>query len=174
MMPHERAVRAWLARSRVSPEDCDELVQDCYCRFAMLDAFDHIEQPRGYFFAVARHLLGRRLKRARIVPIEAIAEIDALPDDMFPSPEQATAGRLDYARMQAFLAALPERCREIVELRKFEGYSQREIAARLEVSESVVENQIYKGVRALQRAWREADEQVTDRLRKFEDGERRA
>ena len=174
MMPHERAVRGWLSRSRVSPEDCDELVQDCYCRFAMLTAVEHIEQPRTYFFAVARHLLARRLKRARIVPIEAIAEIDAFPDDLFPSPERAAASRLEYERMRSMLANLPERCRQIVEMRKFDDLSQREIAAALEVSESTVENQVYRGVRALQRAWEEATERANDRLREFEAGEQRA
>ena len=37
VMPHEGAVRAWLARSRVSPEDSEDMIQEAYCALAALD-----------------------------------------------------------------------------------------------------------------------------------------
>lgn len=167
-MPHERQVRAWLRRHAQSPEDIDELVQDCYCRFAMLDTVTHIENPRAYFFSIARNLLGRRIKRAKVVSIETVAELDSLHEEDVPSPEREAGGRLDYARMRNLIAALPANCREIVELRKVHGYSQREIAVRLGVTESVVENQVYRGVKALVRAWQTEEAAAEDRLRSFE------
>lgn len=163
-------MRAWLRRSRLSAEDIDELIQDCYCRFSMLDGIDHIERPRGYFFATARSLLVRQLSRAKIVSIEAYAEIDELGDATFPSPEQAAGSRLDYLRMLRFIADLPERCRTIVELRKIEGWSQKEIAAHLGVTEKVVEKQVWLGVRAIMRAWQSEELAVDRRLVAFEEG----
>src|SRR3546814_14106339 len=82
----------------------------------------------AYFFSIARNLLVRRLRRARIVPIEAIAEIDAFQDDMRPSPEREAGGRLDYRRLIALIDALPERRRRIVRMRKLDGYSHRDIS----------------------------------------------
>src|SRR3546814_1008499 len=48
-----------------------------------------------------KHLLVQRLRRARIVPIEAFAEIDAYQDDLRPSPEREAGGRIDYDRLLA-------------------------------------------------------------------------
>ena len=73
VIPHEAAVRAWLARTRASQEDIDELIQESYSRLAALESVDHIDRPDAYFFSIARNLLVRRLRRARVVPIEAIA-----------------------------------------------------------------------------------------------------
>lgn len=161
-------MRAWLARSRVPPEDADEVIQDAYCRLAQLDTVEHIARPDAYFFSIVRNLLVRRLKRARVVPIEAIAEIDAYQDEAGPSPEREAANRLDYARMLAFMAALPERCRQIVQLRKIEGWSQKEIAAHLGVTEKAVEKQVWAGVKAIQRAWSQAENETGERMRMFE------
>lgn len=173
VMPHERNVRAWLGRSRLVREDVDEVIQDCYCRFAMLETVDHIDRADAYFFTIARNLLMRRLRREKIVPFEALTEIDAesLADDA-PSPERHAAGRLEMARLRGYVAALPERTRRIVELRKFEGLSQKEIARRMGVTESVVENHLHQGMIAVQSAWREAHGAAEARLRR--DGARGA
>ncbi len=171
-MPHEAAVRAWLRRARVSPQDVDEVIQDAYCRLSMLDSIDHIDRPDAYFFSIARNLLLRRLKRERVVPIDAIAEIDAFNDDLHPSPEQQAAARLDYAKMLDFMSTLPERCRTIVTLRKIQGWSQKEIAAHLGTTEKAVEKQVWVGMKAIQRAWSDADRAADDRMRAFETSSR--
>ena len=167
VIPHERAVRVWLAR-HASHEDVDELIQESYSRLAALDSVDHIDRPDAYFFSIARNLLVRRLRRARIVPIEAIAEIDAFQDDIRPSPEREAGSRLEYRRILALIDGLPERRRRIVRMRKLDGYSQREIAKELGVTESVVENEVFRGVQAVQRAWRDSETQAEAKLAAFE------
>jgi RNA polymerase sigma factor (sigma-70 family) len=171
VIPHEAAVRGWLARSRVKAEDIEELIQDAYCRLATLDRVDHIERANAYFFSTVRNLLMRRLKRERIVSIEAIAEIDSYID-LQPTPEEQAASRLDFARLIAFLDTLPERCATIVRLRKIEGWSQKEIAAELGITEKAVEKQVWLGVKAIQAEWRRADSEADQRFRSFEQGQR--
>lgn len=158
VMPHEPAVRAWLRRSMVSPEDADDLIQEAYAALAGLDAFDQIARPDGYFFQIVRNLLTDQLRRARIVRIESVAEMDTLKaasDE--PSPERVTAAKRELEMVQRVIAGLPERCRRIFEMRKINGLSQREIAARLKVSESIVENDGVKGMRLIMQAMRESD-----------------
>src|SRR3546814_18710566 len=94
VIPHERAVRAWLA-CHASQEDVDELIQESYSRLAALDSVDHIDRADAYFLSIARNLLVSRLRRARIGPIEAIAEIEAFKDAMHPSPEREAGGGSD-------------------------------------------------------------------------------
>ena len=167
VIPHEARVRSWLGRSRVSPEDVDELIQESYCRLAMLETVEHIDCPDAYFFSIVRNLLLRRLKRQRVVPLETVAEIDAYIDDR-PSPEQLAAGRLDYARMLGFMAALPERCRQVLQLRKIDGWSQKQIAAHLGTTEKAVEKQVWLGVKAIRAAWSQAEQDSADRLERVE------
>lgn len=157
VLPHEPVIRARLARARVAPEEIDDVIQEAYSRLVALDSVAHIKRPHAYFFSVVRNLLVRRLKREKVVPIETIAEIESYADDQALTPEREAGGRMEYARVRELIAALPERCRRIVEMRKIEGLSQREIATRLGVTESVVENQVHQGIRAVQRAMRDQD-----------------
>jgi RNA polymerase sigma factor (sigma-70 family) len=163
VLPHEHRIRAWLRRSGTTTDDADEIIQEAYCRLAMLDDVDHIDSPYAYFFSIVRNLLVRRLKRQRIVPLETIAEIDAYHDER-PSPEQLAAGRLAYTKALDLISRLPERCRRIVELRKIEGWSQRQIAEHLGTTEKAVEKQVWRGVRSLREAWSQAEQDADNRM----------
>ncbi|MDT9598344.1 RNA polymerase sigma factor [Sphingosinicella rhizophila] len=167
VMPHEPAVRAWLARSRFDLEDIEDVIQEAYCRLASLDAVEHISRPGAYFFSVARNLAVRRLKRARVVPIDTVAEIESYRDDERPSPEQEADDRRNQTRLRALIEELPERCRRIVKMRKLEDRTQREIAAVMCMSEGMVEKELHKGVQTILRAWAEADTRSAEQMQRI-------
>ena len=162
IMPHEINVRAWLRRTRVSPEDIDDVIQEAYCKLAGLDGFEHIERPDAYFFSVVRHLLLRRIRRASVVSFTTIAEIEAFDDDR-PSPEREVAAQREYERIRTLIALLPDRCREIFEMRRIQGLSQREIARMIGISEGMVEYYVSQGVKAIVRSMRVQEEEVHSR-----------
>src|SRR5579859_441251 len=94
VMPHEPAVRRWLARSRVPSDQIDDFIQEAYCKLSALPSVDHIQRPDAYFFQTVRSLVTEKIRQARIVSIETFTEIDSLPvlsDD--PSPERIVAAR---------------------------------------------------------------------------------
>ncbi len=157
VLPHEADLRRWLRR--IVPEaEVGDVVQDAYCRIAGLDRVDHIRNGRAYLFQAAKSIVIDRLRRARVVSIEAVTEIDALDvvhDE--PSPERVAAGRRELARVRGLIDALPERCRRIFELRKVHGLPQREVARMMEVPETTVENDVVKGLRLILRAMAEGD-----------------
>lgn len=158
IIPHEPVVRRWLRRSMVSREDIDDLIQEAYCRLAGLSDVSHIEKPQAYFTLIVQNLLTDQIRRSRIVRFETVAEMDALAlfaDE--PSPERITAGRCELARVRKLIAALPDRCRQIFELRKIHGVSQKEIARTLGVSEATVENEGVRGLRLILAALRQED-----------------
>jgi RNA polymerase sigma-70 factor (ECF subfamily) len=157
ILPHEGDVRAWLRRSGSAAADIDDVIQETYCRLAALESIAHISSGRAYFFRTARNISIEKIRRARIVRIDCITEIDALNVvDEEPSPERVVAGRRELGRVQRLIEGLPERCRQIFTLRRIHGLSQREIAARLGVSENVVETQSARGLRLILRALSEA------------------
>lgn len=163
VLPHELKVRAWLRRARVTPEDIDEILQEAYCRLATLDSVAHIASPYSYFLSTARNLLARRLRRQRIVPMEALVQVDSYQDDA-PSPEELAVSKVSHRAMLALIDGLPERCGSIVRLRKLEGWSQKKIAEHLGTTEKAVEKQVWLGVRLLREAWSRAEIDADERL----------
>ena len=63
--------------------------------------------------------------------------------------------RRELTRVAELIDTLPERCRRVFTLLKVEGLTQKEVAARLGVSESVVENEGVKGIRRILKTMRE-------------------
>lgn len=153
VVPHEADLRARLRRMRISEEEIGDIVQDAYLRIAQLDGVAHIRSGRAYFFTAARMAFLQRVRRDRIVRIGSLTEIEALElEDEDPGPERRTSARLELERVRGLIAALPDRCREIFELRRIEGVPQREIAARLGLSEDVIEQQATRGLKLILKA----------------------
>jgi RNA polymerase sigma-70 factor (ECF subfamily) len=158
ILPHEPGLRRWLRGLGNAAIDADDVVQETYALLAALDSVDHIRDPRAYLYASARSVLLQQVRRARIVPIESMAEIDGLCIQSDGSPtEDAASERQQLMRLARHIAGLPEKCREAFVLRKVHGYSQREIAARMAISESTVEKHVGKGLRLLMQAMAGAD-----------------
>ena len=173
ILPHEADVRAWLRRSLVAEGEVEDVIQEAYCRLLSLKTTSHIANPRGYFFTAARAVVIDHLRRSRVVHMETVTEIEALNvvlDE--PSPERVAAGRRELERVGRLIAALPERCRRVFELRKIEGLPQREIAHVLGVSETIVENDVVKGLRLILKAQAEGQEAPGRTTRTVEKNER--
>jgi RNA polymerase sigma-70 factor (ECF subfamily) len=158
ILPHEADVRRWLRGAGNRPDEVDDVVQEAYCRLAALTGVDHIANGRAYFFQTARNIVIERIRRARVVRIESVTEIDALNVmDSEPSPERIVAGRRELRRVRGLIEGLPPKCREIFKLRRIHGMPQREIARLLGVSENVVEMQAMRGLRLILRALSEGE-----------------
>ncbi len=151
ILPHEPALRRWL-RSAFPGVDVDDVVQESYCRLAALHDFDRVEDPRRYLFQTARNVVLTELRRARVVRIDAVgssADLEhALAADPL-SPERIVAGRGLLSRVELLLSALPERSRTIFRMRKVDGLSQRDIAQTLGITETIVENDLARGLKTI-------------------------
>ncbi|MFW7266567.1 RNA polymerase sigma factor [Gluconacetobacter sp. Hr-1-5] len=147
VLPHEAALRVWLRRFR--DIDVDDVVQDSYAAMITAD-ITGIRNPRAYLFTVARSVVLRHYRRARIISITALTDFDAqsIVDDGADA-ERTLGARQELARLYTFIEELPQRCRHILLHRKLDGLSQREVAQRMGVSESVVEKQLARALRAL-------------------------
>ncbi len=138
--------------------DVDDVIQEAYCRLAGLDDVGHITNARAYFFQAARHIVFEQMRRARVVRIETVTEIEALNIALDePSPERIAGARRELARVRRLIDALPDLRRRIFQMRKIDGLPQREIAKRLGVTENVVENEAVRGLRAILKALAEGE-----------------
>ena len=148
VLPHEPPLRSYLRQSLPSLADVDDLVQDCFARMLRAKRTGTVRSPRPFLFAVARNAVRdylQRKGRAELIPITESAEFAVLEveDDLV----ELVCRRQELALLTEAIASLPERCREVLLLRKIKGLSQKEIAARLGLSEHTVEVQGAIGVR---------------------------
>ncbi|MDB5455787.1 MAG: polymerase subunit sigma-24 [Caulobacter sp.] len=144
ILPHEPALRGWLSRSALSGIDPDDVIQEAYTILAELEAVDTILYPRAYLFQVARSVITRHVRRARIVPIHAVDDFEQLDDAA--SPEQQVIDRDELRQLARAIAAMPLKTREAFVLRRVDGLPQREIAAQMRISENTVETHISRGI----------------------------
>ncbi|MEZ5543646.1 MAG: sigma-70 family RNA polymerase sigma factor [Lysobacteraceae bacterium] len=144
---HEEALMHFLRRAWSQPSELADLRQETYVRVYEAAAQALPTSPKSFLFSIARNLMTDRLRRGRVVSIEAVGDIDALNvlvDEL--SPERWLGTRQMFRRLADAFDLLPDRCREVVWLRRVEELPQREVAARLGISEKTVEKHLAKGM----------------------------
>ena len=140
-------LRAWLKRRFPSLLDIDDIVQECYARVWAARCANSINSPKAFLFTTARNLATDRIRRGKVVKIDSLAEMDKLTvQDEGPSAPETAALHQELELLTLALQSLPGRCRQVLTLRKIYGLSQKEIAARLQISESTVEAQVANGM----------------------------
>ena len=145
---HQPALRAWLGGRFPAITDADNLIQETMTRVWQARVAGEVPSPRALLFTTARNLAIDQLRRQNIVPMEAIAEIAELPVyEESPTPAESTARNQELELLTQAIQSLPEKCRQVLTLRKIYGLSQKEIAAQLGISEHTVEAQVGNGMR---------------------------
>lgn len=150
ILAHEQALMAFLRRHWPHPDEWHDLRQELYTRIYEAASRTLPTQPKAFLFASARHLMADRLRRAKVVSIEPMGDLPpshVLVDEV--SPERWCGGRQSLRRLAQALDRLPNRCREVVWLRRVEELSQKDVALRLGISEKTVEKHIAKAMRLL-------------------------
>ncbi|WP_256645991.1 RNA polymerase sigma factor [Thermomonas paludicola] len=153
VLVHEAALMRFLQRHWQHRDELHDLRQELYARIYEAAAKSLPAQPKSFLFASARHLMTDRLRRSKVVSIEPMGDFEpshVLVDEV--SPERWCGGRQALRQLSDALDQLPDRCREVVWLRRVQELSQKEVALRLGISEKTVEKHIAKGMRLLANA----------------------
>lgn len=150
VLPLESALIHFLHHNWRNKADIDDLLQEVYMRLAAAAQKEIPAQTKAFVFSTARNLLIDRVRREQVVPIEAVADLDALDvaiDE--PGPDRSVMARDELRRVQAALDRLPPRAREALLLRRVEGLSRAEIAERMGIGEGTVKEYLAESVCAL-------------------------
>ena len=153
LLAHERDLRAYLSHCLPHRDDVPDVIQETYTRLLALspERRGAIRSWRAFLFATARNIAMDRLRWPATVSLEALPEIDGADVVSGGGEEQTPDEIVNLTQEQDLLArviaSLPEKCREVLTLRKIHGLSQKEIAQRLGIAEHTVEKHISHGVR---------------------------
>lgn len=150
VLPLEAALMQFLQHNWRNRSDVADLRQDVYILVYEAALKQIPEKSKQFVFATARNLLANRVRREQIVPIEAVANLDALEVAMDePSPDRQVIARDELKRLQAALDRLTPRCREAIVLGRIEGLSGVQIAERMGIGQATVSKHLTDGLAAL-------------------------
>jgi DNA-directed RNA polymerase specialized sigma24 family protein len=115
IVPHERAIRSWLAR-RTHDLDIDDIVQEMYARLASVENAESIRNPRQYAAQTAISIALNLARHARVVPMIPIGDFEELGlASLEPSPERAVNSQDELKELENTLknyrrSAAPHSC----------------------------------------------------------------
>lgn len=150
LQPHEAMLRAWLRGRFPSERDVDDIMQETIMRVLRAREAGEVRSPKAFLFVTARNLAVAAHRKSTVRPQIDLAESDVLDvQDETADVSSAVIHSEELELLTQAIQALPDRCRQIITLRKIYGLSQREIARELGISENTVENQGAIGLRKL-------------------------
>jgi RNA polymerase sigma factor (sigma-70 family) len=150
VLPLEAILMQYLHHNWRNHSDIADIRQDVYVRVCEAARKQIPDHAKRFVLTTARNLLINRLRDEHVVPIEAVADVDALGVAIDqPGPEQIAMARDDLRRLQTVLDRLPARCREAMILAHVEGLQGYQVAARMNVNQATVSEHLANGIRAL-------------------------
>lgn len=144
--PHESVLRGYL-HGIAMWSDIDDIVQETYVRVLRARERGPLSSTRGLLFTTARNTARDLFRRRATAKTSSVAEIEQLAVlDEAPDASESACRAQEVELLRGAINALPERCRAILILRKFENLSHSEIAARLGIAVHTVEAQLTKAL----------------------------
>ena len=150
VLPLEAALTRFLRRNWRNENEVDDLLQEVYVRVFEAARKQIPDAAKPFVFTTAHNLLIDRVRHNKVVPIEAVAELDTLNVEADePGPDRNVIARDELRRLQLALDRLPPRAREAIVLKQVEGLARREVAARMKITERTVQWHLSEGLQAL-------------------------
>lgn len=145
---HASPLHAYLARLCGDASEAEDLAQESWMRIVRsAAAFDASRRFRSWAWGIATNVARDRFRRVR-----ARGGLHApLPTNLAEAgtPEGRSIARVD---LRGRLAELPERLRQALLLRYYEGMSEPEIAEALGIARGTVKSRLHTAVMALRRS----------------------
>lgn len=141
----------FLGRRLRRSEDAADIAQEVYLRLLRLPRTDLIRKPHAYVYYVASQIAAEHRMRERHEPLAFDTEaLDRRADEsLHARPEIAAEGADIEQRLRRLLGKLPTMHRNVLVLAKRDGFSNKEIARALNLSEHTVKKYLFQAVARL-------------------------
>lgn len=146
---HERDLRAFMAARLRCPVTAHDLAQELYLKVAGLETRLEVSHARAYLFRMAANLVIDHQRRERRQGGLAAEVAALLGGDGSVSPERQVMAQDELQALIVAVEQLPPATRRVFKRNRFDGKTQREIAAELGISQTAVEKHIRKALARL-------------------------
>jgi RNA polymerase sigma-70 factor (ECF subfamily) len=140
----------YFMRRGIAPLDAQDLTQEVFVRLSRRDVLDRVASVEGFLFTIAANVAIDFVRRSKVrsdCPTSGVYDSVNVSEEF--SPDRLLEGRQELGRIVAALNEMPERMRNIFILARLENLPRSEIAQRLGVSKSLVEQQIAQAAACL-------------------------
>jgi len=139
---HNRVLVGYLSSRLGSLQEAKEVAQEAYVRVLQLHEPGTPGLLRAYLFKTASNLAVDRLRHRRVrqrseEQPQLFEELNTSRGELDDPAEQLLA-REQADQLLGYLQELPAKCQRVMNLHRFEGVSQRDVAMRLSISERMV------------------------------------
>ena len=153
---YEWELLGFLGRRLGSRSLAADIAHDLYVKLLRSDEDPSVRDRRAYLFTMAANLATDHIrveKRRGEILAEADGVVWRQAEDL--TPERHVMAKAELSHMEAAIANLPERCRQVFYMSRFEGLSQLEIAQRMGIGVTTVYKDLKRVLDALVQARRQ-------------------
>ena len=145
-MHNQAALRNYISRFMISSNEIDDVSQETFLRAYRAEQRKPIEEPKAFLFRIAKNMILSEFTKKSRKMLDYVHEFEEI--HMQWASENLEDNIMVQQKLGVYcdaIATLPPKCRQVVLMKKVYGMSCKEIARRLGVSVSAVENQLLKG-----------------------------
>ncbi|MDA7949485.1 MAG: RNA polymerase sigma factor [Hyphomicrobiaceae bacterium] len=141
---NREGLRLFLTRRLRCPAIAEDLIQETWIRIVSRPSDDKaLTNPKAYLFRIAFNLsIDHHRKESRRAEVMAELANTNTPTMHELTPERHHLAASELTCMKNAVACLPERCRQVFYLSRFENISRQEIARRLGISKTTVDKDL--------------------------------
>lgn len=144
---YEQEIKRFLFKCTRCSSTTEDLAHELLFKLNAITDLADIGNVRAYLYRMAANLVSERkrneMRRNHLLEQHTEA---MLPTQESLTPEDWLEARHKLEMLDAAVAALPPRCRQVFILRKIEHLSHAEIAERLGISRSMVEKHLHRAM----------------------------
>ena len=139
---YRSALRAFVARRVTDPHEVEDLVQEACTRLIATAKLQSLDTPQAYLFRIAANLIADRGR----APHNTVPLLEEHHPAIHPSQEEGRRAADVRAALDAALAELSPRARQVFVMRRFDELDTHDIAHRLGISVRMVQKHLTNAV----------------------------
>ena len=144
---YKSALKYFISGYVVNSQDVEDVCQETFLRTYKSSLQKEVLKPKSFMFRVAKNLIVSDFRKASIQLSEYVEDIDLVDNHIeLDSLECNALAQEKLGVMCEAIAGLPNKCRQVVVMRKVYGLSTKDIAKRMNISTITVSNYITKGM----------------------------
>ena len=150
-----RKLYVFARRTTPNAEDAQDLIQDVFAQLWMQkEQIDAAVFSESYLFAIVRNKLLDKIRKQYVREDYVQKILQSSSESDFSTQQTILTNDLNN-HIHRVVDVLPEKCREVFQLSRFEQLSVDQIAQKLQISPQTVKNQLSKALQVVRFRLRE-------------------